>query len=166
MIRFDLPGGRFNHRAAGVVVHDGFVLLHRLEKDDFWSLPGGRVELMEPSHVTVVREFAEELGVEVRVDRMLWVVENFFEFEGVPYHETSFLYKVDLTDERHPLLDKERVHHGIEPDLNLLYKWFPVDRLERERFYPSFLRTEMQELPAAIQYVVHRDIEDNEDARP
>jgi ADP-ribose pyrophosphatase YjhB (NUDIX family) len=163
MIRFDLPGGRFNHRSVGVLVHDGQVLLHRLVQDDFWSLPGGRVEILEPSNVTIVREFAEELGVEVRVDRLLWVVENFFHHEGMPYHELAFYYKVDLTEETHPLLqDKQRVHHGIEEEVDLIYKWFPVTELTGERFYPSFLREALRELPAAVQHVVHTDVEDNE----
>ncbi|PWK14352.1 NUDIX domain-containing protein [Tumebacillus permanentifrigoris] len=41
-----------------------------------FDLPGGRVDILEPSNVTIVREFAEELGVEVQVDRLLWVVER------------------------------------------------------------------------------------------
>ncbi|KEO84450.1 hypothetical protein EL26_04955 [Tumebacillus flagellatus] len=166
MINFDLGGRRFNHRSTGIVVHDGYVLLHRLEKDDFWSLPGGRIEIMEPSNVTIVREFMEELGVEVRVDRMLWVSENFFEIDGMPYHETAFYYLLHLTDENHPLLNKDVVHRGIETDVHLLYKWFPIDRLEGERVYPSFLRAGLKELPQTIQHVVHYDVEDNEEAKP
>lgn len=44
MISVNIAGHRFQLRAAAVVVHGGFVLLHRLQGDAFWALPGGRVE--------------------------------------------------------------------------------------------------------------------------
>lgn len=161
MIRFDFPEGRFNHRSVGVLIHEEHVLLHRLVQDSYWSLPGGRVEMLEPTSETVVREFAEELGVEVRVDRLLWVMENFFQHSGMPYHELAFYYKVDLTDETHELLqDKARIYPGIEDDVELIYQWFPIAQLEGERFFPSFLRTALQELPLTTQHVVHRDREE------
>ncbi len=81
MISFIVDGVRFNFRAAAVIVDDGYVLLHRAAHEDFWSLPGGRVEAGEASAATVARELTEELGpaVDARVGRLLWVVENFFE---------------------------------------------------------------------------------------
>ncbi|OUM03252.1 hypothetical protein A8M77_06220 [Variovorax sp. JS1663] len=39
MISFDAHTHRFNLRAAAVVLHEGAVLLHRIEGDDFWSMP-------------------------------------------------------------------------------------------------------------------------------
>ena len=39
--------GNFHYRVAGVAMHDARVLLQRTEIDDFWSLPGGHVELHE-----------------------------------------------------------------------------------------------------------------------
>jgi ADP-ribose pyrophosphatase YjhB (NUDIX family) len=37
----------------------------------YWTLPGGYVELGESAEEAVVREAREEVGVEVRVDRLL-----------------------------------------------------------------------------------------------
>ena len=81
MISFIVDGVRFNFRAAAVIVDDGYVLLHRAAHEDFWSLPGGRVEAGEASAATVARELTEELGpaCDARVGRLLWVVENFFD---------------------------------------------------------------------------------------
>ena len=41
-----------------------------------WSVPGGRVEVGETLHEAVVRETAEETGLEVVVDRFLGWVER------------------------------------------------------------------------------------------
>ena len=42
-----------------------------------WSVPGGRVEVDEPVAAAVVREVAEETGLEVVVDDLLGWVERF-----------------------------------------------------------------------------------------
>ena len=72
MITFDGGPARFNFRVVGVALdrERGRALLHRAEHDDFWSLPGGRAELLEPAEATLRREMREELGVEVAVERL------------------------------------------------------------------------------------------------
>jgi 8-oxo-dGTP pyrophosphatase MutT (NUDIX family) len=72
MIVLDQGGARFNYRIVGVAIDGVRVLLHRAEQDDFWILPGGRAELLEPATTTLRREMAEELGVAGEVGRLLW----------------------------------------------------------------------------------------------
>ncbi len=49
MITFNDNGIRFTNRIVGMAFDRDRVLLHRAESDDFWALPGGRAELLEPS---------------------------------------------------------------------------------------------------------------------
>ena len=79
MTEFAIDSGHLNYRVAGVCIHDGHVLLHREEKDDFWVMPGGRPLLFEASPDRLVREMAEEISTRVEVLRLLCVVENVFE---------------------------------------------------------------------------------------
>jgi ADP-ribose pyrophosphatase YjhB (NUDIX family) len=72
----------FGLRAVAVALRDGHILLNRCEKDDYWFLPGGRFELLESAPGAIRREKRKELGAEVRVERLLWIVENFFEESG------------------------------------------------------------------------------------
>lgn len=44
MLRFDSGSSRFNFRSVAVLIDQGHVLLHRSLKEEFWALPGGRVE--------------------------------------------------------------------------------------------------------------------------
>ena len=62
MIRLQAATGSFNYRIVGVAVRGDEVLLHRAVTDDFWALPGGRAELLEPAEATLRREMREELG--------------------------------------------------------------------------------------------------------
>ena len=54
----------------GVMAIGGRIPLLFNERDE-WELPGGRMEAGEPPEVALVRELAEELNVEARVDRIL-----------------------------------------------------------------------------------------------
>jgi ADP-ribose pyrophosphatase YjhB (NUDIX family) len=161
VITFVLPGGRFIYRAVAVMVQEGHVLLHRAERDDFWSLPGGRCELLETAAATVRREMREELGTDVTVERLLWVVENFFVFDG-PHHELGLYYFVSLPPES-GLLDVSATFAGQEEQLPLIFRWFPVADLAGVPLYPVFLRDALRSMPDTIQHVVNRDYrsEDN-----
>jgi ADP-ribose pyrophosphatase YjhB (NUDIX family) len=93
-------------RVAGVAVHDHQVLLHASAHADFWALPGGRLEVGERLSEALRREMREEVGVEVDVGRLLWVVENFFDhypLDGPPdvsltaaHHEVGFYYEMEV----------------------------------------------------------------------
>lgn len=160
MLTFDTEKQRFNNRVVGVLIEDGYVLLHRGIKDDYWALPGGRGEMLERSEDTVTREFQEELGVKTKVDRLLWVVENFFHFEelDITFHELAFYYKVSVVGGA-PLKDKQHVHHCIEEGSDFIYQWFPLSEIGEVNLYPVFLRTGLQNIPTTIQHVVNDERE-------
>lgn len=163
MLMFDEGKNRFNLRVIGVWIHEGHVLLHQGIHDDYWSLPGGRGELMELSEETVKREFLEELGVEVTVGRLLYFMENFYHFEELDrvFHEVSFYYKVS-TEAPVEMLAKDRVYNCIEEGSDLIYKWFPLTELEQVNLYPVFLRKGLQQLPTGIQHVVYNEFATDE----
>jgi ADP-ribose pyrophosphatase YjhB (NUDIX family) len=162
VITFDQAGMRFHYRVAGVCIHEGCVLLHRADRDDYWALPGGRCELGESSDVTLRREMQEELNVTVTVGRLLWVVENFFTLAGTAYHEIALLYAIELPAD-HAYLNKTRSHYGVEDQstngtpYTLIYRWVPVASLPIVILHPAFLRTALQKVPEATQHIVQRD---------
>jgi ADP-ribose pyrophosphatase YjhB (NUDIX family) len=107
MISVDVGCFRFQLRAAAVVIHDRFVLLHRLEGDEFWALPGGRVEPGEDARSALIREMGEELTETVKCDELLYVVENFFAHAGKPNHEIGLYFATRLSP-RSELFEKSR----------------------------------------------------------
>jgi len=150
VLRFDEGDNRFNFRSAAVIIHDDHVLIHRSEKDDFWALPGGRVEFFETSEDTIPREIQEELGLESSVVRLVWHVENFFEYIGKKFHEVSNYFLTELTE--NPEYESEKDFPGIEEELDLIYRWVPVSKLSEYVVKPSFLVKGIQSLPTTTEY--------------
>lgn len=140
-------------RVAAVLVVDGHVLLHRAEWEWFWSLPGGRLEPMELSRPALRRELAEEIGADVEVGRLIWIVENLFTLDGTDYQEVGFYY--ECTAAAGPAGDHSvGQFDGAEPDVRLIYRWFPLDELDHVPLFPEFLRSGLQDVPAMLTHVV------------
>lgn len=158
MIRFDHGHRRFNYRVVGVAIHDDSVLLHRADHESFWTLPGGRAELGETAEQTITREMLEELDTDVHVDRLLWVVENFFEYDGVSYHELALYFLMHFHPGSAPL--HSEAFDGAEGDVTLRFRWFPLRReaLVALPLLPAFLPEGLTELPRAAAHIVYRDI--------
>jgi len=150
---------RFNYRIVGFALHDDHVLLHRAVTDDFWALPGGRGELLEPSTETLKREMREELGVAIAIDRLVWVVENFFQHDHLDFHEVAFYYRMSFPPDC-ALYRGRGPFEGDEEGVRLIYQWFPVNELESVRLFPTFLRAGLRDLPDGIRHVIHTDVDE------
>jgi ADP-ribose pyrophosphatase YjhB (NUDIX family) len=154
----DLQGSHIHYRVAGVAIHEGRVLLHRAEIDDFWSLPGGRTRLFEAAQAALRREMREELGAQVKVGRLLWMVENFFRDRGERHHELGLYFLMSL-DPSSPLYGHEGPFAGDEEGLALEFRWYPQDDsvLAQLPIYPAFLQQGLANLPDAPRHVVNYD---------
>jgi ADP-ribose pyrophosphatase YjhB (NUDIX family) len=155
MISFDLGSHKFQVRAAAIFLWQGSVLLHRLEGDDFWALPGGRVEPGEDAAKTVVREMQEELGQDVACGPLTYVVENFFEDRGKKNHEIGFYFQASFTATS-KILDATQSHIGIEGNRRLEFRWFELASLATVVLHPSFLRQSLREPTPHFKHIVQQ----------
>jgi 8-oxo-dGTP pyrophosphatase MutT (NUDIX family) len=151
-ISFRLDGYRINLRVGGVFIADGQVLLNRLERDDYWFLPGGRVATGESTDQAIQREIREELGIECRITRPIFLMENFFALHGEPFHELGVYYLLDPAGAPLPK-DGDRV----AMDEGLSFHWQPVDRLDAIDFRPAVLAARLASPPLALEHIVSRD---------
>ncbi len=92
-------------------------------KNDFYRLPGGRVEFREKLEDCVVREIEEETGLKVRVIRLLWVRDFLEQF---PEHSIEFFFLAMI--EESSLKLKARAGHA--------FQFARLEELENSVFYP------------------------------
>jgi len=127
-------------RAVGVVVKDDKILLiHRFnpswQKDWYFVFPGGGVEDGETTEEATIREIKEELSLDAKINKLLFIQHNptqVYEFEGRDeyfYLITDFIGEVELGGS-----EKERMHKGNQYHP----KWVPIEKMkDMPNLYPK-----------------------------
>ena len=149
-ITIDVDNYKLNVRAAGVMIHNGKVLVHKNVNSDYYALIGGRVEIGESSEDTIKREIKEELGKDIKITEYISTIENFFEIKGSKYHEIMFVYGIEFINEEDKKIDY--VMKNIEGKDYLQYEWIELDRIEEYTLLPKVLKEVLKE----NKFPIHR----------
>lgn len=157
---FDEDGRWFRYRAAAIIRHDGKVLMARNEAEPYFYSIGGGVQHMETAEDAVRREVREEIGVDLGVDRLAFVHENFFDgsttsgLGGRRCHELAFYFLMKFDPSLEVCLNgSSRTSDGLAE----WFEWVDLTTYGRDRVaYPTFFATELAELGAQPKWITTR----------
>ena len=156
-ITFETDEGRFNYRVCAVLLDGGRILAMHDENSPYFYLPGGRVRMGERAEDAVLREVREELGIEARILRPLWLSQSFFteDVDRADYHELCIYFLLDVSGT--DLLARGDRFRGPERRHVHDFAWLPFERLKDEYFYPLFLKTDIYHLPEGLTLRTDRE---------
>ena len=156
-ITFDTDEGRFNYRVCAMMLDRERILAMHDERSPYWYLPGGRVRMGERAEDAVLREVREELGIEARILRPLWLSQSFFteDVDRADYHELCLYFLLDVSGT--DLLARGDRFRGPERRHVHDFAWLPFERLKDEYFYPLFLKTDIYHLPEQLTLRTDRE---------
>lgn len=140
-------------RVAAVLVKGGKILVQRDADGSEYALPGGHVQVGEILESALSREFSEETGIPIRIRRMLWSEECFWEWNGRLTHNISFYYLVESDDDS---VIPEGAFVPQKDNSRVVVGWLPLEELQGVTIYPDFLKTEIHRLDGGIQHFVTR----------
>ena len=153
-ITIDVADYKLNIRAAGVIIHNGKMLVHRNINNDHYAIIGGRVEIGENSADTIKREIKEEIGKEIEITGYIATLENFFEMKGSKYHEIMFVHKVEFVNEEDKKI--EYTMKNLEGKDYLQYEWIDLDKIDQYSLLPTIMKDVLRE----GEFPVHEIIKD------
>ena len=154
-ITFKTETVRFVYRVAGIIIHNNKLLVMKDENSPYYYIPGGKVGLQELSADAIKREIREEINIDVKVKRMLWIVENFFKDDesGENFHEIGFYYLLELNDEK--IFEKGNEFIMTEGGKHrLVFYWKPLEEIKDLYLYPLFIKENILKLPNSIKHIV------------
>lgn len=153
-ITFKTIEGRFNYRVCAIIIQDGKILAMHDERSPYFYLPGGRVKLHETAESAILRELREELKIDAKMIRPLWMNQGFF-IEDVTkekFHEICIYFLIDISNTAIALKGNKFIlydeHHTLE------FEWLEFNRLKNEYFYPEFLKESIFHLPSELVLMV------------
>ena len=146
-ITFKTEEGNFNYRVCAVILWDGKLLAMQDERSPYYYLPGGRVQLHETMEAAVVREVWEELGVQARIQRPLWLNQGFFveDVSKEKYHELCLYCLMNISDT--DLCTRGEQFSRCEGSRTHRFQWLPIAELEDKYLYPVFIKKKIWDLP-------------------
>jgi 8-oxo-dGTP diphosphatase len=119
---------------SGFLYHNGKVLLNLRTEEELpdahmkWELPGGKIDFGEAPEEAVKREFFEETGVEVRVERLfpkMWT--NYWEYPWGTQQTLCFTFLCSLVSE-----GKRKADHHVADT-----KWFTLEEAKMLEALPG-----------------------------
>lgn len=125
---------------CGAAIHDDqgrLLLIQRLREPEagYWGLPGGQVDFGEPVKMAVIREIAEELGIEIELICLVCLTETLERGDG--RHWVAPVYSARIVSGE-PRLMEPKKHGG--------FNWFRLDDL------PALLTTPTRQYLTSIDH--------------
>lgn len=156
-ISFISGNDKFNYRVCAMIISGNKILAMHDERSPYYFLPGGRVKIGETAEDAVIREIQEELGIVPKITRALWLNQAFFkeDVDNLNYHELCIYFLMDISDTA--LLLRGEKFTTNEGDRTHTFEWLEFNRLKNEYFYPSFLKTDIFNLPN--RFTIRTEIE-------
>lgn len=105
--------------ASGALIKDGAVLLQERADTGDWGFPGGYMDFGETFAQTVVREFKEDAGVEVKPVKLLKLQDSdqYTYPNGDRVQPVNAFYLVVAVDDR---------HYAVKPSETVRIKFFSL----------------------------------------
>ena len=156
-ITFKIDNNKFNYRACAIIINDNKILALKDEVSPYYYLPGGRVQIGETAEEALLREIKEELEVDAKIVRPLWLNQAFFneDVTKINFHELCIYFLVDVKNAKLPTLgDKFTLRENFHTHE---FEWLEFSRLKNEYFYPLFLKEEIYNLPN--EFTIRTEIE-------
>lgn len=154
-IKFNLDNNnQFVSRTIGIIKKDNKILVQGRKGKDGWGFPGGSIAYLENSEETIKREFEEEIGEKVNINKLFAIVENFFKFDTITVHQISFYYLLNLdNNSKYYGMDS---FDGVEEGKNIIFKWIDLD--SNEIVKPSVIFNALKENSNDIKHYIINEL--------
>lgn len=150
-INVTIEGITFVCRSCAIVMHHDKILFQKRKQDNYWALPGGKIEVLETTKDAITRELKEELAItDLTVGDLVSVVENFFEWKENKVHQYIFTHKVTFHDFKYNDIDGE--FEGAEEGKDVVFTWIKKSELSSAFIKPDYVVEHLFNLDKGIQF--------------
>jgi len=149
---------KIRNSAKALIIKDDKMLATKISdgKEEWYILPGGGQDVEEVLPETVCREVAEEVGLQVKVKDLVFVVEG---VHGESFHRVDLVFLCEYIGSI-----KNAVLHSDTDQVG--YDWLDIRTLNMAPLYPSKMRRQIMNLHEGKAYKVYlgnEEIGDPED---
>lgn len=133
--------------AKALIIKDGKMLAVKISdgKEEWYIMPGGGQDVEELLPEAACREVAEEMGLQVAVKDLVFVIEG---LHGEKFHRVDLVFLCEYKGEIENVT--------LQGDTNQVgYDWLDIKTLNTAPLYPSKLRRQIMNLYEGKAYSVY-----------
>ena len=121
---------KFNVRVYGLLIHDNRLLVtqEKIAGNLITKLPGGGLEFGEGTTECLIREFKEELNMEILVEQHFYTTDFFVPSAFDHSQVISIYYIINST------LDDRIIQVSSQEKMVQAIHWIPIEKLETSQF--------------------------------
>ncbi|KMM39484.1 NUDIX hydrolase [Guptibacillus hwajinpoensis] len=131
-------------KSLGLLIRGDSILVeayhgsHSEGDGDYYRPLGGTIEVGERSYETVVREFKEELGLDITIDTYITCLENIYTVDHELTHEIVQLYAVSFKD----AFSYNNEEYQLIEENEAVASWIPIETVlsGARTVYPEGIR--------------------------
>lgn len=106
----------------------------------------------ELTETAIKREIYEEVGIQIEVGQLAFVVENHFSLENTDYHQIEFHYVVTPLSSPNSKMEVGGQIRWCE--------WVSLNELDNINLNPAFLKKALINWDSQLKHIVNKDGED------
>lgn len=141
----------FGVRVSALMLKEDKLYLAKSPKDEYYLL-GGAILVNELTETAIQREIYEEVGIQIEVGQLAFVVENHFSLENTEYHQIEFHYVVTPLSSPNSKMEEGGQIRRCE--------WVSLNELDNINLNPAFLKKALINWDGQLKHIVNKDGED------
>ena len=154
-IKLEAENFKLKVRANAVIVHEGKLLVCKMNDNGFWCCPGGHIHLGEDSKAAVLRETYEEVEIKFDDAKPLLVMESFFNGKNEKrFHEISFYYLMQGEIPEEKLIDYSYDEKDEGKIVHFEFKWIDIKDLDSIDIRPVDLKETLKSGDLELKHII------------
>ncbi len=144
----------FRYRVAMIIIEDDHLLTAKNNMSDYYYTLSGAVNLGESSENAARKLTLEMINENYDVERLLTIVENFFNYEfndtQYDFHEITFYYLMEEKG-RKDIIQKNDIGGGRKES----FTWIPMNEIKTIEMRPEIVKEIIQKLPENVETIIN-----------
>ncbi len=141
---------RFNARCSAIIYNKdkSKILIFKTEGNNYYMLPGGRIEFNESSIEAIKREIKEEIGFDLEY-KLLSIQENFVIKNNIEIMQYAFCYEGIY-------LGKDKSNFNSLDNSSQTFYWISINEIDKYNIFPRSSIALIKKRSENIEHIIER----------